>query len=138
MTDSELFEKALEARKQAYVPYSKFAVGAALLTQNGEVFTGCNVENAAYPACLCAERVAISKAVSEGYRKFAKMAVVGGKEELVVCFPCGECRQVLSEFVSNSFEVIVGTEKENLKVFSMAELLPRSFEKDVLFGGDKK
>lgn len=120
----ELIRKANEAREQAYAPYSRYQVGAAVLTADGQVFTGCNIENAAFPSSLCAERVAIFKAVSEGHRQLRAIAVVtsnGGS-------PCGGCRQVMREFGGKQLTVLIadgsGTLLEEL---TLEELLPRSF-----------
>jgi len=96
MTDEELMERAREASRFAYVPYSHFPVGAALECDDGSVYTGCNVENAAYGDTICAERTAIVKAVSEGHRSFLRIAVYGDSKDF--CVPCGSCRQVMSEF----------------------------------------
>ena len=127
----ELVEMALEARKLAYAPYSKFKVGAALLGKNGVVYKGCNVENASYPATNCAERTAFFSAVSEGQKEFEAIAIVGGSEkvnELEFCAPCGVCRQVMREFcVPETFEVILAKNKNDYKVFTLEELLPMSF-----------
>ena len=126
-----LVEMALEARKLAYAPYSKFKVGAALLGTNGIVYMGCNVENASYSATNCAERTAIFSAVSEGQKEFEAIAIVGGHEEaseLEFCAPCGVCRQVLREFSNpDTFEVILARNSEDYKVFTLEELLPMSF-----------
>lgn len=133
--EKQLIRAAIEARKNAYAPYSHFQVGAALLTENGEIYTGCNVENAGYSPCNCAERTAVFKAVSEGRQKFQKIAVVGGKEEgkLVFCPPCGVCRQVLSEFAElDRFEMIVAKSETDYKKFTLKELLPYSFGAEVL------
>ena len=111
MENRELVMEALKARKQAYCPYSGFAVGAALLCADGRVFTGCNIENAAYPATNCAERTAIFKAVSEGKTEFRAIAIVGGpkgKEPENFCAPCGVCRQVMAEFCDpETFRIIL-------------------------------
>ncbi|SEK88911.1 cytidine deaminase [Butyrivibrio sp. ob235] len=132
MTHEDLISKALEARKMAYTPYSHHAVGAALLTKDGKVYLGCNIENAAYTPTNCAERTALFKAVSEGEREFSAIAIVGGpdnQEELPICAPCGVCRQALNEFVDpETFEVILGTnDPKNYKIFKLAELLPLGF-----------
>jgi cytidine deaminase len=128
MTDLELIKTAIEARKRAYAPYSGFSVGAALLTADGRVFTGCNIENAAFTPTNCAERTAFFKAVSEGVRAFEAIAVVGGKgeEPSEFCAPCGVCRQVMAEFCSPDFRIILGNEK-NQTVYTLSELLPASF-----------
>lgn len=127
----ELISKALEAREKAYAPYSKFKVGAALLGKNGVVYTGCNVENASYPATNCAERTAIFKAVSEGQLEFEMIAIVGGAAdaaELDFCPPCGVCRQVMREFCNpKKLEVIAAKNTEEYKVFTLEDLLPESF-----------
>lgn len=125
MTDFELAQIAYAMLERSYMPYSKFPVGAALLCRDGTVFTGCNVENAAYGSSICAERTALVKAVSEGHRDdFIKLAVVGRSEE--PCWPCGACRQMLVEFAPD-LEIIVGNGREKLTKVSLAELLPYSF-----------
>ena len=133
MKNAELIELALEARQKSYSPYSGFAVGAALLCKNGRVFTGCNIENSGYSATNCAERTAIFKAVSEGETEFEKIAVVGGNAVESVpekyCSPCGICRQVLREFCSCDFEVIIARTSEDYKTMTLGELLPESFDK---------
>ena len=133
MTDRELLELAVEARKKSYSPYSGFRVGAALLGKSGKIYTGCNVENAAYTPTNCAERTAVFKAVSEGEREFAAIAIVGGKgeEPADFCAPCGVCRQVLAEFCNEDFRVVLGT-PDNIRVYSFAEILPLSFGKNDL------
>ncbi len=124
----ELMEAAVMARQNAYAPYSNHAVGAALLTTDGRIYTGCNIENAGYSATNCAERTAIFKAVSEGGRDFAAIAVVGGLGESLspLCAPCGVCRQVLVEFCRLDMPVILGT-PEHLQVCALGELLPFAF-----------
>ena len=122
MDYDELIAKAMEARKKAYVPYSHFTVGAALLGKPGCIYTGCNVENASYGLSICAERVAIFKAVSEGERDFEAIAVVTEKGVP----PCGACRQVLMEF-EEDIQVIVADEAGVYRVFSLQELLPEAF-----------
>ena len=133
MTDLELIKTAIEARKRAYAPYSGFFVGAALLTADGRVFTGCNIENAAFTPTNCAERTAFFKAVSEGVRAFEAIAVVGGKgeEPSEFCAPCGVCRQVMAEFCSPDFRIVLGNEK-NQTVYTLSDLLPASFSKSDL------
>lgn len=124
MTDRELFERACRAMDFAYVPYSRFKVGACLLSEDGRAFSGCNVENASYGATLCAERTALVKGVSEGARKFTAVAVVGEEDD---AWPCGICRQVLSEF-SRDMRVICGARATGeFTVVPLSELLPRSF-----------
>ena len=125
----DLINKAIEARKFSYSPYSGFQVGAALLCKDGTIYTGCNVENAAYGPSNCAERTAIFKAVSEGKREFEKIAIVGGMEgESVAPTPCGVCRQVMSEFCDPSFEIIMAKNDEDYETVTLGELLPRSFD----------
>ena len=128
MTDKELTLNAIAAMNNAYAPYSEFKVGAAILTNDGRVFCGCNIENAAYPAGICAERTAIASAVSSGAKEFKKIAIVGGKKGKITdyCPPCGICRQVLNEFYSEDFEILLfnGTE---VKSHLLKELLPFGF-----------
>ncbi len=133
MTDRELLLKAVEARAFAYAPYSNHKVGAALVGKSGRIYTGCNVENAAYTPTSCAERTAVFKAVSEGEREFAAIAVVGGIGESLseLCAPCGVCRQVLAEFCGKDLRIVMGT-PDNVKVITLGELLPYSFGKDNL------
>lgn len=133
MKDMELINAALGAAERAYAPYSGFFVGAALLCKSGAVYTGCNVENSSYGAACCAERTALFKAVSEGEREFAAIAIVGGKGGKVraFCPPCGICRQVLSEFAEGDFLVLL-YDGENVRKLSLAELLPHSFAKNNL------
>ena len=130
MTDRELMECAVEARKFSYSPYSGFCVGAALLGKSGKVYTGCNVENAAFSPTNCAERTAVFKAVSEGEREFEAIAIVGGKGETLAsaCAPCGVCRQVLAEFCSADFRILLGT-PDNVQPTTLGNLLPYSFGK---------
>ena len=129
-----LIDLAIEARRRAYAPYSNYSVGAALRTRNGRLFTGCNVENAAYPTCMCAERVAVFKAVSEGEREFEVIAVAtsnGGT-------PCGGCRQVLAEFGLDTLVLIADTQGRLIQKTTVAELLPGAFTPDKLLGTPKK
>ena len=129
MTKQELCTLAIKSMNNAYSPYSGYKVGAALLCDNGKVFTGCNVENSSYGATVCAERTAIFKAVSDGERDFSMLAVAGGKEnELSDKFlPCGICRQVMSEFCKPEFIVLVVTSENTYKEFTLSELLPNAF-----------
>ena len=134
MNYEELIKTATEMTKRSYVPYSHFHVGAALLDSNGKVWTGCNIENAAYGPSNCAERTAVFKAVSEGARSFEAIAIVGGPEDengkvqiQDFCLPCGVCRQVLSEFCDREFKIILANGNGEQKVFTLAELLPESF-----------
>ena len=125
----KLIKKAEKARKRAYTPYSKFQVGAALLSTNGKIFTGCNIENASFGLAVCAERVAIFKAISEGSTKFEAIAVIGdtGKP----CSPCGACRQVISEF-GKDITLIMANLKGDVKIKKIKELLPEAFDKNDL------
>jgi hypothetical protein len=131
MTDIKLLEEAKKARLMAYAPYSKFKVGAALLTKSGKVYHGCNIENAAYTPTNCAERTAFFKAVSEGETEFEKIAVVGameGREADDICSPCGVCRQVMMEFCNpKTFKIILANGKGNILVSSLDEILPYGF-----------
>lgn len=125
-----LVKAAIEATKYAYVPYSNFKVGAAILAENGKIYTGCNIENASYSPTNCAERTAIFKAVSEGVTKFKKIAVVGGPNGNLenYCPPCGVCRQVISEFADKDFELILGTSENTYAIYNFfEEVLPLSF-----------
>ncbi|CEG63731.1 Putative Cytidine deaminase [Rhizopus microsporus] len=121
----DLFEKALKAREYSYSPYSKFRVGAALLSDDGTIFTGCNVENASYGAAICAERTAFVKAVSEGHHKFTALAVSTDQEEFVS--PCGICRQFISEFVTASTPVYFLNAKGDHREYTFGQLLPLAF-----------
>ena len=125
-----LMASAVAAREYAYSPYSGYRVGAALLSTDGRIFTGCNVENAGYSPTNCAERTAVFKAVSEGEREFTAIAVVGGMGDSIdpACTPCGVCRQVLAEFCAADMPVILGT-PENLRVLTLGDLLPFAFTK---------
>ena len=126
----ELIEKAREARKRAYSPYSEFTVGAALLCKNGRIYTGCNIENASYGATICAERTAFFKAVSEGEGDFEAIAIVGAPagKEIDFCPPCGMCRQVMTEFCDmDRFKVVLCNGSEE-KIFTLRELMPYSFD----------
>ena len=121
---SRLIEKAKEARLKAYTPYSQFTVGSALLTDNGFIFTGCNVENISFGLSICAERVAIFKAISAGYQKFEAIAIVGDTRG--PCVPCGACRQVMIEF-SPEMDVIMTNLQNEIKIQKAKELLPNAF-----------
>ncbi|MCC7429377.1 cytidine deaminase [bacterium] len=125
MDNQKLISKAVEARKKAFAPYSKFQVGAAILTETGEIFTGSNVECSSYGLTVCAERVALTKAVSEGFTKFTKIAVVADTKK--PCSPCGACRQFLNDF-GGDLEVIMVNLKSDAKVKKISELLPDAFE----------
>ena len=115
--------------QNSYSPYSKFKVGAALLTVDEEVYTGCNVENASYSMTVCAERTAFFKAVSEGKRNFSKIAIIAGKNGIISDYtsPCGACLQVIREFSDDDFEIILAKSTDDYEVFKLSELLPHSF-----------
>lgn len=130
MTERELIEAALQARKASYSPYSGYQVGAALLTRDGKVYTGCNIENAAFTPTVCAERTAFFKAVSQGERHFAAIAIAGSPagEMTQFSWPCGVCRQVMMEFCSpESFTVIVAKSETEYRKRTLSELLPEGF-----------
>ncbi len=134
MNYDDLIKTATEMTKRSYVPYSHFHVGAALLDKNGKVWTGCNIENAAFGPTNCAERTALFKALSEGALEFEAIAVVGGPEDEngnpkieEFCPPCGVCRQALSEFCTKDFKIILANGKGEQKIFTLAQLLPESF-----------
>ena len=135
MTHEELLKTAIEARENAYVPYSHFAVGAALLAKSGKVYRGCNVENAAYGPTNCAERTAFFTAVCAGEREFEALAICGGpagKAVSELCAPCGVCRQVIREFCPDDFPIVLTTDGTKLYETTLAELLPLSFSADDL------
>lgn len=127
----KLVKEALEARKMSYCPYSKYSVGAALMTKEGKIYRGCNIESASYTPSNCAERTAFFKAVSEGDREFVAIAVVGGKadEEIHGYFPpCGVCRQVMMEFCDpDTFKIIAADTRNTYKTFTLKELMPLGF-----------
>lgn len=128
-TKKELLKKAREAKKMAYVPYSKFPVGAALLTKERKIYTGCNIENASYGATICAERTAVFKAISEGERSFIALAVVSDHTDFT--FPCGICRQVIQEFAQD-IEVIFQNREDHILTLGIKDLLPYPFREDYL------
>ena len=127
MSDKELFKAAVDAAGRAYSKYSGFSVGAALLTADGTVFTGCNIENASYSLTNCAERTAVFKAVSEGYTDFEAIAVAGSMTEDFSrpCFPCGACLQVLSEFCDGSFRIVLSDGE-----YRLSDFLPKTFNEE--------
>ena len=131
----ELISIADEAREFSYAPYSKFTVGAALLTNSNNIYKGCNIESSAYSMCNCAERTAFFKAVSEGFTSFRAIAIVGGNlgEEIQeFCPPCGACRQVMQEFCDpKSFEIVLSNSKSEYKTFKLEELLPFGFKLNI-------
>lgn len=123
MDNRDLIKKALEAKKKAHVPYSNFRVGAALITDDGKVFTGCNIEISSYSPTICAERTAIFKAISEGHRKIKAIAVVGDSD---FTYPCGVCRQVIREFGKDA-TIIVANSEDDYREHKLEDLLPYSF-----------
>lgn len=128
--NAALIRAALEARKSAYVPYSHYAVGAALLTDAGEIVSGCNIENASFGATNCAERTAFFKAVSQGLKGFRAIAIAGGMDgeaPVEYAYPCGICRQVMREFCRDDFQVIVAKSVEDFREYRLDELLPFGF-----------
>ena len=140
--EQELISKAFEMKLKAYCPYSKYQVGAAILSDSGKIYGGFNIENASYPAGNCAERTAIFKAVSEGEKKFVAIAVCGGKEgvepkgtDTDSPFPCGICRQVMREFVNpKEFKLYICASKDKYTVHTLEEILPHSFGPEYLLG----
>lgn len=133
MGNEHLIEKALEAKKNAYVPYSNFHVGAAVLTDDGSIYTGCNIENASYSPTICAERTAIFKAVSEGKLHIEKIAIVGDANPT---YPCGVCRQVIREF-GNDSKIIIANSVDDYKIYELEDLLPHSFGPEDLKQSEK-
>ena len=135
MTQLELVDLAIEAREHAYIPYSGFAVGAALLTKEGKVYQGCNIENASFGPTVCAERTAFFKAVYEGERNFEAIAIVGGRGGQPVselCPPCGVCRQVMREFCNDDFKIILSKGDGTFFETTLTKMLPYSFNKEDL------
>lgn len=130
MTDyKQLVKAAYEAQKMAYAPYSHWVVGAALLTAEGKIYKGCNIESATFSPTVCAERTAFFKAVSEGERHFVAIAIVGNAEGTAmgkadVCPPCGVCRQVMTEFCGGDFEIVLAKNYDDYAVYTLAELMP--------------
>lgn len=129
MSNEELFAAAVKAAGNSYSKYSGFSVGAALLTDDGKIFTGCNIENASYSLTVCAERTAIFKAVSEGYTGFSAIAIAGSPTDdfSKPCFPCGACLQVMSEFCGNDMRIILSDGE-----YRLSEFLPKRFDEESL------
>lgn len=129
MNEKELCKEAIDVMKNAYAPYSGYKVGAALLTEKGKLFAGCNIENAAYTPTVCAERVALFNAISSGERNFTAIAVAGGKDGVIsgAFPPCGVCRQVMAEFCAPDFTVLVVTGEDSYKKYTLNELFPQAF-----------
>ncbi|MEG1520527.1 MAG: cytidine deaminase [Clostridia bacterium] len=142
MSNQELIKLALQAREMSYSPYSNFKVGACLVAKDGEIFTGCNIENIAFTPTICAERTAFFKAVSSGVTEFSKIAIVGGVSLPLnsYAFPCGVCRQVMLEFCDvNEFKVIVAKSETDFQEYKLSELMPMSFSpKNQVLGTNKK
>lgn len=134
MNKEELFILAKEAMKTSYAPYSNYNVGAALLTKSGNVYKGCNIENASFSVTNCAERTALFSAVSNGEREFEAICIVGGKNNKITDYamPCGACRQVLSEFCGEDFKVYVGINESEIEEYMLGQLIPCSFSKSKL------
>ena len=126
----DLAKIAIDARENAYVPYSKFKVGAAVVTEDGSIYTGCNIENASYGATNCAERTAIFKAVSEGHKKIKAIAIVGDMSTNT--YPCGICRQVIVEFATKDIDIILVKNEDDYVIKTMEEILPGAFTKEDL------
>ena len=130
---TDLIQTALDARKNAYAPYSHYQVGAALLSSDGTIYSGCNIENASYGATNCAERTAFFSAVSEGKRDFLAIAITGGLEGEEIsdyAVPCGICRQIMQEFCGDDFQVIVAKSTEDFRQYPFSEILPFGFDGD--------
>ncbi|MBR0147703.1 MAG: cytidine deaminase [Lachnospiraceae bacterium] len=133
----ELIQAAIECRENSYAPYSGYRVGAALLSSKGLMYSGCNVENASYGATICAERNTVFTAVAAGQREFVAIAIVGGPDEEEAplsgsAYPCGMCRQVLSEFGSSDMKIIVAKSTDDYEVFTLGELIPHGFGSAIL------
>lgn len=124
MTNRELYEIAVSMLPRAYAPFSKYQVGAALLTKDGKLYTGVNVENSSFGGTICAERTAFVKAVSEGDKEFEKIAIVSSGGE---AWPCGICRQFMKEFCDDDFVIITGNDADSIRTYTLAELLPEGF-----------
>lgn len=127
MTYQILVQKAIEAKKCSYSPYSKFKVGAALLTKENKIYTGANIENASFGLTVCAERTALFKAVSEGSRKFGALAVACDTDSFDNAYPCGACRQVMAEFLDDEADIIISTNTGEYRIHKLKELLPYTF-----------
>ena len=134
INDKELISAARAAREKSYCPYSSFSVGAALLTEDGKIYTGANIENASFTPTVCAERVALFTAIHEGERKFSAIAISGGKcgeKPTSAFYPCGVCRQVMAEFADTDL-VIITSEGDSYRAHTLSEMLPHSFTKEKL------
>lgn len=129
-TAAELVELASQVRQFSYSPYSKFRVGAAVECGDGRIFTGCNVENASYGLTMCAERVALGKAISEGAKEFTRIAVIADAQAPVP--PCGACRQVISELCGSQVEIVMSDQSGKIETHTISQLLPEAFDKSFL------
>ncbi len=134
MNKKDFFNLAKEAMKNSYAPYSNYNVGAVLLCKNGNIYNGCNIENASYSLTNCAERTALFSAIANGEKDFSAICIVGGKNGIIADYamPCGACRQALFEFCDADFKVYIGISEDNIKEFTLSELLPFSFDKSKL------
>lgn len=134
MNKKDLFMLAKDAIKSSYAPYSQYNVGAVLLCKNGNIYKGCNIENASYSLTICAERTALFSAIANGEKEFEAICVVGGKKGEITDYamPCGACRQVLAEFCDADFKVFVGVNENDIKEYKLSDLLPYSFDKSKL------
>ena len=134
MNRKDLFLLAKDAMKNSYAPYSNYNVGATLLCKNGNTYKGCNIENASYSLTNCAERTALFSAISNGEKEFEAICIVGGKNGEITDYamPCGACRQALAEFCNKDFKVYIGLDEDNIKAYTLNELLPYSFNKTKL------
>ncbi len=134
MSKKDLFNLAKEAMKNSYAPYSNYNVGAALLCKSGNIYKGCNIENASYSVTCCAERTALFTAVAIGEKEFESICVVGGKNGVITDYamPCGVCRQALTEFCNSNFKIYVGKNEDDIIEFTLGELLPHSFDNSKL------
>lgn len=134
MNRKDLFILAKDAMKNSYAPYSNYNVGAALLCKSGNTYKGCNIENASYSLTNCAERTAIFSAIANGEKEFTAICVIGGKNGEITDYamPCGACRQALAEFCNEDFKVYIGVDEDNIKEYTLNELLPHSFTKSKL------
>ena len=133
MNNTILIKSAIDALPNSYSPYSNFKVSAALLTKDGRIYTGCNIENSSYSATICAERTAFSNAINNGEREFEAIAIIAMKDkELVTAFPCGVCRQVMSEFCDDNFKILVAKSETEYDEYLLSDLLPNAFNKSSL------
>ena len=134
MNKKDLFMLAKDAIKNSYAPYSQYNVGAVLLCKNGNIYKGCNIENASYSLTICAERTVLFSAIANGEKEFESLCVVGGKKGEITDYamPCGACRQVLAEFCDADFKVFVGVNENDIKEYKLSDLLPYSFDKSKL------